>query len=202
MSGVTPTNQTKERPVHELFAGHSGTKVECESCLFSQGEKHQNSQKWAKFMNFLFCPFLWFGLPGRLLIVATNLKMTGRNFWAKNWVKNWARFWTNFLGIFVLHWLCRTTHQNFSPNSSQFITPCLGTAPVTAISKFHLRELLGLGVPKKYIFRSSSLNSCMDRYIAGKNLEGNRLILYYFKSCKNRSILFKNYITGKILPWK
>ena len=30
-------------------------------------EKHQNSQKWTKFMNFLFWPFLWFGLPGRLL---------------------------------------------------------------------------------------------------------------------------------------
>ena len=29
-------------------------------------EKHQNSQKWAKFMNFSFWPFLWFGLPGRL----------------------------------------------------------------------------------------------------------------------------------------
>ena len=47
--------------------GHSGTKVQCESCLFSQGKKQQNSQKWAKFMNFSFCPFLWFGLPGRLL---------------------------------------------------------------------------------------------------------------------------------------
>ena len=33
-------------------------------------EKHQNSQKWAKFMNFSFCPFLGFGLPGRLLKVA------------------------------------------------------------------------------------------------------------------------------------
>ena len=31
-------------------------------------EKPQNSQKWAKFMNFSFWPFLWFGLPGRLLI--------------------------------------------------------------------------------------------------------------------------------------
>ena len=31
-------------------------------------EKHQNSQKWAKFMNFPFWPFLWFGLPGRLPI--------------------------------------------------------------------------------------------------------------------------------------
>ena len=60
-----------------------------------------------------------------------------------------SNFGRNFLGTFVLHWLCRTTHQNFSPNSSQFITPCLVTAPVTEISKFHLRELLGLGVPKE-----------------------------------------------------
>ena len=30
-------------------------------------EKHQNSQKRAKFMNFSFWPFLWSGLPGRLL---------------------------------------------------------------------------------------------------------------------------------------
>ena len=30
-------------------------------------ENHQNSQKWAKFMNFSFWPCLWFGLPGRLL---------------------------------------------------------------------------------------------------------------------------------------
>ena len=37
-SGVTPANQTKERPVHELSWGHSGTKVRCESCLFSQGK--------------------------------------------------------------------------------------------------------------------------------------------------------------------
>ena len=29
-------------------------------------EKHQNSQKWAKFMNFLFWPFLLLGLLGRL----------------------------------------------------------------------------------------------------------------------------------------
>ena len=64
---MAPANQTKERLVHELFAGHSGTKVQCESCLLSQGKKHQNSQKWAKFMNFSFWAFFWFGLPGRLL---------------------------------------------------------------------------------------------------------------------------------------
>ena len=38
MSGVAPANQTKERPVHELFAGASQNKVQCESCLFSQGK--------------------------------------------------------------------------------------------------------------------------------------------------------------------
>ena len=37
ISGVAPANQTKERPVHEFPQGHSGTKVQCESCLFSQG---------------------------------------------------------------------------------------------------------------------------------------------------------------------
>ena len=68
---------------------------------------------------------------------------------AKSWAKNWAKFCTNFSGrIFVLHALCRTTHQNFSPNSSQFITPCLVMALVAEMSKFHLRKLLGLGTPK------------------------------------------------------
>ena len=69
--------------------------------------------------------------------------LTGRNP-GRRVGRNFGR---NFLVIFVLHSLCRTTQQNFSPNSSQFLTPCLVTAPVTEISKFHLRELLGLGVP-------------------------------------------------------
>ena len=38
LSGVAPANQTKERSVHELFTGHSGTKVQCELCLFSKGK--------------------------------------------------------------------------------------------------------------------------------------------------------------------
>ena len=42
-------------------------------------EKHQNSQKWAKFMNFSFWPFFWFGLPGRLLLVC--LRPSGKEFW-------------------------------------------------------------------------------------------------------------------------
>ena len=49
--------------------GQTGTKVRCESRLFSQGVKHQDSKKKAKFMNFSFWPFLWFGLPGRLLSI-------------------------------------------------------------------------------------------------------------------------------------
>ena len=42
--------------------GHSGTKVQCESCLFSQAKTHQNSQKWAKFMNSSFwaLALVWF----------------------------------------------------------------------------------------------------------------------------------------------
>ena len=69
LSGVAPANQTKERSVHELFAGHSGTKIRYENRACFRKEKHQNSQKWAKFMNFSLWPFLWFGLPGRLLIL-------------------------------------------------------------------------------------------------------------------------------------
>ena len=50
--------------------GHSGTKVHfCESCLFSQGKQARIfTEKWAKFMNFSFCPFLWFALPEKSLI--------------------------------------------------------------------------------------------------------------------------------------
>ena len=66
-SGVTPANQTKERPVHELFAGAFRNKSSMWIVLVFPRKKHQNSQKWAKFMNFSFWPFLWFGLPGRLL---------------------------------------------------------------------------------------------------------------------------------------
>ena len=41
-------------------------------------EKHQNSQKWAKFMNFSFWPFLWFGLPVRLLRKFNGFLFQGR----------------------------------------------------------------------------------------------------------------------------
>ena len=64
---MAPANQTKERSVHELFAGaFRNKKFNVNRACFPK-EKHQNSQKWAKFMNFSFWPFLWFGLPGRLL---------------------------------------------------------------------------------------------------------------------------------------
>ena len=75
---------------------------------------------------------------------------TGRNS-GRRIGRNFGR---NFLFFFRASFAVQTTHQIFSPNSSQFITPCLVTAPVTEISKFHLRELLGLGVPK--IWRSST----------------------------------------------
>ena len=77
-----------------------------------------------------------------------HIFLTGRNPGRRVGRKIGRYFGRNFLGIFVLHSLCRTTHQNFSPNPSQSITPCLVMAPVTEFSKFHLHELLGLGVPK------------------------------------------------------
>ena len=70
-SGPGKPNQRKG-PVHELFAGaFRNKKFNVNRACFPK-EKHQNSQKWAKFMNFSFWPFLWFGLPGRLLIIARS----------------------------------------------------------------------------------------------------------------------------------
>ena len=74
-------------------------------------------------------------------------------------VKNWAKFWTKFSGHFRASCAVQNDPPNFSPNSSRFITPCLVTAPVAEISKLHLRELLGLGVP-------SSLSGPISRNIA------------------------------------
>ena len=57
-----------ERPsdsVHELFTW-AFQEFNVNRACFPK-EKHQNSQKSPKFMNFSFWPFLWFGLPGRLL---------------------------------------------------------------------------------------------------------------------------------------
>ena len=36
--GVTPANQTQKGQFMNFSQGHSGTKVQCESCLFSQGK--------------------------------------------------------------------------------------------------------------------------------------------------------------------
>ena len=60
LSGVAPANQTKERSVHELFTGAFWNKSSIVNRACFPEEKHQNSQKWAKFMNYSFGPF--FGL--------------------------------------------------------------------------------------------------------------------------------------------
>ena len=80
--------------------------------------------------------------------MATNFFDRAKS-WAKNWAKNWAKFWAKFSGHFCASFTVQNDPPKVPPqNTSQFITPCLVTAPVTEISKFHLRELLGLGVPK------------------------------------------------------
>ena len=49
--------------------------------------------------------------------------------------------------------------ENFSQNSPQFITPC----PANEISKFHLRELLGLeGANKEFLESNSGLSDISE----------------------------------------
>ena len=66
-SGVAPANQTKKGQFMNFSQARSGTKVQFVNRACFPKEKHPNSQKWAKFMNFAFWPFFWFGLQGRLL---------------------------------------------------------------------------------------------------------------------------------------
>ena len=68
VSGVTPANQTKERPVHEPMPG-------------------ANLNQSSKFMNFSSWPFLFFGLPGRLLIVVRRRITMG---WVRPRYIKWA----------------------------------------------------------------------------------------------------------------
>ena len=77
--GVTPANQTKERSVHELFAGAFRNKSSrCESCLFSQGKNTRIHKNGRNSWTFRFGPF--FGLVCR-----------GDSWWkAKNVAKNLA----------------------------------------------------------------------------------------------------------------
>ena len=64
---ITRQTKPKKGQIMNFSQGHSGTKVRDVNRACFPREKHQNSQKWAKFMNISFWPFLWFGLPGRLL---------------------------------------------------------------------------------------------------------------------------------------
>ena len=65
------------------------------------------------------------------------------------WAKNWAKFSAHSRASFAV----QNDPQILSPNSSQFISPCL----VAEILKFHLRELLGFGGPQG---RGSDLGPC------------------------------------------
>ena len=61
--GVVPANQTKERSVHELFAGTNLNQSSmCELCLFSQGKTPEFTKKGEIHELFVSAPFLdWFG---------------------------------------------------------------------------------------------------------------------------------------------
>ena len=73
--------QPKKGEFMNLPQGHSGTNVRYVNRACFPKEKHQNSQKWAKFMNFSFWPFLWFGLPGRLLTKSVEDRLQDDAFW-------------------------------------------------------------------------------------------------------------------------
>ena len=86
-SGPGKPNQ---RSVHELFAGaFPRTKVRHVNRARFPKEKHRNSQKWAKFMNFSFWPFFWFGLPGRLLKLFSCQNFRNPNpYWSQKKYRN------------------------------------------------------------------------------------------------------------------
>ena len=66
-SGVAPANQTKERSVHELFAGAFRNKSSIGILLVFLRKNTRIHKKRAKFMNFSFWPSLWFAgaTPGK-----------------------------------------------------------------------------------------------------------------------------------------
>ena len=105
--------------------GHSGTKVQCESCLFSQGKTPEFTQKWAKFMNFSFWPFLWFGLPGRLLILCS--------FYIKGFESNCQEWFTTNPGGRVLLG-CFRGHLTWS-------TPFFGPDALKALMTLNWRSM-------------------------------------------------------------
>ena len=91
-SGVAPANQTKERLVHELFRGAFRNKSSMWIVLvFLRNHTPEFTKKWAKFMNFSFWSFLWFGLPGRLLI---HFSENSRRLWLSE-IRCWKSFPAN-----------------------------------------------------------------------------------------------------------
>ena len=94
--------------------GHSRTKFNVNRACFPK-EKHQNSQKWAEFMNFSFWPFLWFGLLGRLMIrFELGCRKWGCNKWgfkgclaAPPWKSAEIGLFRPFSAFFALFWRVR-----------------------------------------------------------------------------------------------
>ena len=74
-------------------------------------EKHQSSQKWAKFMNFLFWPFLWSGLPGRLMMWSQlpEATLTSIIFWMRLEIILQQT-------VFYYHWGEKITYLTFTPD--------------------------------------------------------------------------------------
>ena len=86
-------------------------------------EKHQNSQRWAKFMNFSFWPFLWFGLPGRLLIIDISLPCKAVSY-LHSVLTKWGWRW-GVLGLVRPQTKYRLTWVLFPSQSSIVLVKCV-----------------------------------------------------------------------------
>ena len=80
----------KEGQFMNFSQGHSGTKVRYVNLVLVVLRKNTRilTKIWAKFMNFSFWPFLWFGLPGRLLKFVNMHAKQGKTQQDHNWPRH------------------------------------------------------------------------------------------------------------------
>ena len=103
-------------------------------------KKHQNSQEWAKFMNLSFWPFLWFGLPGRLLTCSGihDRKKCSGNLFGKHFSADSTAVYLPFiLQYFLAPWALRRV-KLLTKQSLYHSTPpmCVAAHPVHQVLGF------------------------------------------------------------------
>ena len=139
-------------------------------------EMHQNSQKWAKFMNFSFWPFLWFGLPGRLLMKMgkkwpkKTKKMGGSPLgpWAISVFQRFLpvfSFWPIFHSI---HLRAATLHKRGVKLFSVFLCQRCREIWREILARFFMLHFPGFGRPRADFTKISRQKRCEKRKISRK----------------------------------